>query len=62
MKIEDYETMLLAVSQALELCEESDTFSDQSQRELCHELRLVQQRLMELVTALVAESPETESP
>lgn len=49
MKIQDYRTMLLAVEQALEVCDQSTGFMDEMHRKICEDLRDARARLMRLV-------------
>lgn len=49
MKIQDYKTMLRAVEQALEVCDQSSGFMDEVHRKICQDLRETRARLLRLL-------------
>jgi hypothetical protein len=49
MKIQEYETMLRAVEQALEVCHKSSGFMDKVHREICENLSATRDRLLALI-------------
>jgi len=57
MKTQDYKTMLRAVEQALEVCDQSTRFMDEIHRKICEDLRAARARLLRLVGT----SPNPES-
>jgi hypothetical protein len=48
MKSQDYQTMLRAVEQALEVCNQSSGFVDEVHRKICEDLRETRERLIRL--------------
>jgi len=51
MKIQDYQAILRAIEQAIEVCDQSSGFMDQVQLEMCEELRMLRGRLTRLIGA-----------
>ena len=51
MKIQDYQAMLRAIDEALEVCDQSSGFMEQIHREICSELRTARDRLLGLIRA-----------
>lgn len=49
MKMQDYRTMLRAVEQALEVCDQSSGFMDEIHRKICEDLRETRARLLRLL-------------
>ncbi|HEX2852499.1 MAG TPA: hypothetical protein VHO24_04615 [Opitutaceae bacterium] len=49
MKNQDYRTMLRAVEQALEICDQSTGLMDEIHRKICEDLRDARARLLRLV-------------
>jgi hypothetical protein len=57
MKTQDYRTMLRAVEQALEVCDQSSGFMDEIHRKICQDLRETRSRLLSLLGT--SANPET---
>lgn len=57
MNTHDYKTMLRAVEQALEVCDRSG-FMDETQREICQNLRETRDRLLDLIGTVDAAEAE----
>jgi hypothetical protein len=49
MKIEDYQSILRAVEQAIKVCDESSGVMDRIHQDICAELRATRARLRQLV-------------
>lgn len=49
MKTQDYQAILRAIEQALEVCDQSSGFMDQVHRDMCEELRSIRGRLRHLI-------------
>jgi hypothetical protein len=56
MKMSDYKAILRALEQAIEICDQSSGFMDETHREICEELRATRARLLRLSGASGPES------
>lgn len=56
MKIQDYKTMLQAVEQALEVCHKSSGFMDRIHQDICENLSVTRDRLLQIIRTA---GPET---
>jgi hypothetical protein len=50
MKIEDYRSLLRAVEQAIQICDESSGVMDKTHQDICAELRTTRARLRRLIS------------
>jgi hypothetical protein len=57
MKTKDYQAILRAVEQAIEVCDQSSGFMDQIHREMCEELRTIRGRLRHIISAQEGSAP-----
>jgi hypothetical protein len=48
MKKQDYKAILRALDQAIEICDQSSGFMDETHHKICEELRAVRGRLLSL--------------
>jgi hypothetical protein len=50
MKIDDYQSILRAVEQAIQICDESGGVMDKAHQDICAELRTTRARLRRLIS------------
>ena len=51
MKTQDYQAILHAIEQAIEVCDQSSGFMDQAHHDMCRDLRTIRDRLRSLIGA-----------